>query len=63
MTEYVKFNTDNWDDLNKVYRLVEYVTRPNSTGVDLVIEDVVTKEVTKRTAANHQIEFMEAKDW
>ena len=63
MTEYVKFNTDQWHDVNKVYRLVEYVTRPNSTAVSLVIEDTVTKEVTQRTAASHQIEFMEAKDW
>ena len=63
MTEYVKFNTDQWHDVNKVYRLIEYVTRPNSTGVSLVIEDTVTKEVTKRVAANHQIEFLEAKDW
>lgn len=63
MTEYVKFNTDNWDDLNKVYRLIEYATRPNSTAVSLVIEDTITREVTQRTAANHQIEFMEAKDW
>lgn len=63
MTEYVKFNTDQWHDVNKVYRLIEYVTGPKSTGVSLVIEDTVTKEITQRTVANHQIEFMEAKDW
>ena len=63
MTEYVKFNTDNWDDLNKVYRLIEYVTRPNSTGVSLVIEDTVTKEILHRVAANWQVDFLEAKDW
>jgi hypothetical protein len=63
MTEYVKFNTDQWHDVNKVYRLIEYVTGPKSTGVNLVIEDTVTKEIIQRTVANHQIEFMEAKDW
>jgi len=63
MTEYVKFNTDNWDDLNKVYRLIECATRPESTGVSLVIEDIITKETIHRVVANHQIEFMEAKDW
>ena len=63
MTEYVKFNTDNWDDLNKVYRLIEYETKPGSTGVNMVIEDTVTKEILHRVAASWQVDFLEAKDW
>lgn len=63
MTEYVKFDTDKWDDCGVVYALLEYHTRPGSTAVDVVVENPSTGEVTHRVVASHQIEFLEAKDW
>ena len=63
MTDYVKFDTDMWDDNGRVYSIIEYVTRPNSTGVSVVVEDTLTGEVKHRVIASHQIEFIEAKDW
>lgn len=63
MTDYVKFDTDMWDDHGRVYALLEYHPRPNSTAVSVVVEDTVTGEVKHRVIASHQIEFIEARDW
>lgn len=61
--DYIKLNNDNWDDLNQVWLVLEYHSNLNSTAVSLVLEDTNTKEVTRRVVANHQIEWLEAKDW
>lgn len=64
MIEYVRLNTDMWEDAGKVYRIVEYMRRPNSTGVSLVLENAYKpEEVIHRVVAEHQIEYLEAKDW
>lgn len=57
--QYCKLDNDQWEDLGKVWAVMEYVTRPNSTAVDLVLEDMETKEVHTRVVANHQIEWLE----
>jgi hypothetical protein len=59
--DYIKINNDQWDDLGIVYRVIEYKTRGNSTAVDLVLE--YNGETIQRTVANHQIEWLEAKDF
>jgi len=61
--DYIKIDSDQWDDVNKVWGVLEYHTRPNSTGVDLVLEDTSTKQTVHRVVANNQIEWLEAKDW
>jgi hypothetical protein len=61
--DYIKIDNDRWDDHNKVWAVLEYQARPNSTGVHLVLEDTVTGEVHSRVVASNQIEWIEAKDW
>ena len=63
MTDYIRFDNDKWDDMGKVYRLIEYSNQPETTCVRVVIEDTVTKKVECRYVARNQIEFLEAKDW
>jgi hypothetical protein len=62
--DFIKIDNDKWDDFNKVWALLEYNRRPNSTAVSLVLEDTETKEIVHKTVAFHQIEWLEeAKDW
>ena len=61
--DYIKINSDYWDDINKVWSVLEYHSRPNSTAVDLVLEDTSTGQTMHRVVASHQIEWLEAKDW
>jgi hypothetical protein len=60
---YIKIDSDNWDDVNQVWRVLECVRREHSTGVSLVLENAYTKEVFHRTVPSHQIIELEAKDW
>ena len=61
--QYIKLDNDRWDDVGKVWAVLEYSTRPDSTGVTLVLEDTGSGEVTTRVVAQNQIEWLEAKDW
>lgn len=61
--QYLKLDNDRWDDAGKVWAVLEYSNRPNSTAVTLVLEDTVTGEVHTRVVSNNQIEWLEAKDW
>lgn len=61
--QYIKLDNDKWDDVNKVWAVLEYSNRPGSTAVNLVLEDTTTGEVHTRVVAQNQIEWLEAKDW
>ena len=60
---YIKIDNDMWDDLNKVWSVVEYHFVECSTAVKLILEDPDTKEVICRTVSSNQIEWLEAKDY
>ncbi len=60
---YIKLYNDNWDDLNKVWEVLEYRPRTGSTAVHLVLEDTLTKNTIHRIVCAHEIEWLEAKDW
>jgi hypothetical protein len=49
--------------VGKVWAVLEYSTRPDSTAVSLVLEDTVSGEVHARVVARHQVEWVEANDW
>lgn len=57
--QYVRLDNDRWDDAGKVWSVLEYATRENSTAVTLVLEDTKTGEVETRVVASHQIEWLE----
>lgn len=58
MTSYVKIHNDMWEDLGKVYRVVSYASRPNSTAIDLVIERE-DGSLDKRAVPLNQLEWVE----
>lgn len=60
---YIKFDTDEWAHHNRVYKLLEYTPRENSTAVTVLVEDTDTLETFTKVVAYHQIEYLEAKDW
>lgn len=61
--QYIKIDSDAWNDINKIWFVHEYTTRENSTAVTLTLEDTATGEIQTRVVAQNQIEWLEAKDW
>ena len=59
---YIRIDNDKWEDLGKVWYVLEYSNTPESTGVKLRLEDTVSKEVHTRVVARNQIEWLEEKD-
>lgn len=60
--QYIRIDNDKWEDLGKVWYVLEYSNTPESTGVKLKLEDTVSKEVHIRVVARNQIEWLEEKD-
>lgn len=60
--QYIRIDNDKWEDLGKVWYVLEYSNNPESTGVKLKLEDTVSKEVHTRVVARNQIEWLEEKD-
>jgi hypothetical protein len=60
--DYIRIDSDNWDDVGIVYAVLEYSKSNSSTAVTLILENVETKKVTKRVVANHQIVWLQTKD-
>lgn len=52
-----RLNTDNWDDVG-VYFVRSYARRPDSTAVELELEDS-NGVVSNKVVAFHQIEWIE----
>lgn len=61
--QYIKIDSDMWNDINKIWFVHEYTTRENSTAVTLTLEDTATGEIQTRVVAQNQIEWLEARDW
>ena len=61
--QYIKIDSDYWNDINKVWFVHEYTPRENSTAVTLTLEDTATGEIETRVVAQNQIQWLEAKDW
>lgn len=61
--QYIRLDNDRWDDAGKVWAVLEYSTRPNSTAVTLILEDTKTLGIETRVVAQNQIEWLEDKDW
>ena len=53
-----RFNTDQWEDVNKVYFVHSLATRPKSTAVTMTLEDD-GGNIFERVVASHQIEWVE----
>jgi len=53
-----RINSDDWEDVGKVYFVHALNNRTNSTAVALVLEDD-GGNIHKRVVASHQIEWVE----
>jgi hypothetical protein len=60
-TGYIKINSDDWADAGKIYKVLEYFRRADSTAVDLVLE--YKDEKIKRVVPQHWIEWIPDEDW
>ena len=58
MTEYIKINSDEWEDAGKIYKVVSYFRRklPESTAVELTIENEMGETISK-VVPYHWIEW------
>lgn len=57
--DYIRIDSDMWDDAGVTYSVLEYNKPQDSTGVSLVLENCKTKEITRRVVAHHQIVWIE----
>jgi hypothetical protein len=61
-TGYIKINSDNWEDVGKIYKVHEYFRpKSESTAVHLVLE--FNNETIKKVVPYHWIEWIEDGDW
>lgn len=61
--KYIKIDSDYWEDVNKIWFVIEYERIQNSTGVRLVLEDNDNGNIIHRTIPQNQIYWLEDKDW
>jgi hypothetical protein len=53
-----RINSDQWQDVGKIFFVHSFDNRPNSTAVTLVLEDD-DGNIHERVVASHQIEWIE----
>ena len=56
-----RFNSDQWEDVNKVYFVHSLAARPKSTAVTMTLEDD-DGNILERVVASHQIEWVDDGD-
>lgn len=56
--DYIRINSDLWEDLGKIWFVEEYKTREDSTAIELVLRDSLGN-IDKRTVPISQIEWVE----
>jgi hypothetical protein len=58
MTRYIKINSNEWEDADNIYKVIEYFRRnPESTAVELTLELAHGQKV-RRVVPNHWIEWI-----
>jgi len=61
-TGYIRINSDDWEDVGKLYKVLEYFRRdPDSTAVELTLEH--NNEKINKVVPYHWIEWIEDGDW
>jgi hypothetical protein len=59
--DLIRLDTDMWDDAGKTYKVIEYYRRPESTAVELKLEDIHGNKYD-RVVAFHQIEWLDDRE-
>jgi hypothetical protein len=60
-TGYIRINSDEWQDVNKIYKVLEQFRRGDSSAVELTLE--YKEEVIKRVVPYHWIDWIPDEDW
>jgi hypothetical protein len=60
-TGYIRINSDEWQDVDKIYRVLEQFRRADSSAVELTLEH--KEEEIKRVVPYHWIEWIQDEDW
>jgi len=55
---YVKIHTDDWADAGKIYKVVSYFRRSDSTAAELELE-LENGEIVRRVVAYHMLEWID----
>lgn len=58
MTDHMRIDSDHWDDVGKIYHVVSYKRRPDSTAVELELQ-IEDGAIVKRVVPIHQIEWVQ----
>ena len=56
--KYIKIDSNNWDDVGKVWLVLDQFVDPTSTLCRFILEDNSTKEVVHRAVSPNQIEWL-----
>lgn len=58
-TQYIRIDSDEWEDAGTIYKLIEYFRRnPESTAVELTLEHPHGQRV-RRVVPYHWVEWIE----
>jgi hypothetical protein len=58
MLRYVKIDSDDWEDVGKIYKVVSYFRRSNSTAAELELE-LENGKTIRRVVAYHMLEWID----
>ena len=61
-TGYIKINSDEWGDAGKIYKVVDYAPRDDSTAVELTLLES-DGNMIHRVIPYHWVEWIEDGDW
>lgn len=56
ISDKIRIDDDKWDDVGKIYKVLKYFRRKDSTAVELELEYEGT--LSKRVVAYHTIEWL-----
>ena len=59
--DLIRLDTDMWDDVGKIYKVEEFYRRPDSTAVELKLEDQHGNKYS-HVVAFHQIEWLDDRE-
>jgi len=54
--KFITIDSDRWEDLDKIWKVVSHKRRENSSAIDLVLEESDGTKI-ERTVASHLIEW------
>jgi hypothetical protein len=57
MTRFISIDSDQWEDQNKIWKVLKYQKRNNSSAVELTLENT-NGDIEERVVAEHYIKWI-----